>query len=235
MEALSKDNDLKNYIIIGHENDGSTLLKVRFTKRNLNSDTDYKKPVAFKRKSDKQAKRDYDRKTNHQNTPEKRYTTRSKARNNTEIEQPRMDNSCFNETVPLSPDMPEMATGPSDSLGVCPRDSSMCDFSSPSSQLLQNTTPEPLGKIYAPTNFQNVIPVNSLFDEDPSDHECDLKDFEDNTVPCLGCHKIRFPRSYCPDQRIYSCIDCEKFIFEKHDAECYPTHETIFKSFDPNT
>ena len=100
---------------------------------------------------------------------------------------------------------------------------------------LQNST-TPVRKIYAPTNFRNVIPVNSLFDQDPSDHECDMKDFEDNTTPCLGCHKIRFPRSYCPDQRVYACtFDCENWLLEKHGAECYKTHELIFKSFDSIT
>ena len=231
MEALSKDNDLKKYVIIGHENDGSILLKVRFTKRNSNSETDYTKPVSFKRKSDKQSKRDYDRKSNRdQNTPEEGRTTRSKAKIRKEIEQPRLDDSFHSETVPISPEMPVMATDPSDSVNVFLSNSSVCDSPSPpdyKQQLLQNST-TPVRKIYAPTNFRNVIPVNSLFDQDPSDHECDLKDFEDNTTPCLGCHKIRFPRSYCPDQRIYACtFDCENLLFEKHGVECYKTHELI--------
>ena len=68
MEALAMDNDLKKYVIVSHENDGSTLLKVRFTKCNLNSENSPIRPVYFKRKSDKQSQRDFDRKAKHTQT-----------------------------------------------------------------------------------------------------------------------------------------------------------------------
>ena len=242
IEALSKDNDLKKYVIIGYENDGSTLLKVRFNKRNPNSEIDHTKPVCFKRKSDKQARRDYDRKNKHTQTlSENSITTRSKTKSRSEIEQPRLDISVQSETgpVPISPDLPANS-----SLSVCSTNSFMCDSSSPTvcnQSLLKDTTHptthgKPVEKIYAPTNFRNVVPINSLFDLDPSDHESDQKDFEDNTVPCLRCKRIKFPRIYCPDQRIYSCIrDCNKLLFENHDTGCFKHHEIIFASFDSIT
>ena len=248
LEALSEDNDLKKFLIICDEPDGSTLVKVRFTKIKPSSKNEEQKesklPVIFKRQSDKQTKRYYDRKhTNTPKLPKTGYNTRSKAKNSVEIEQPRMDDSAQSETVPISPEMPT-SKGPLisvDAENVCLSNSSMCDTSSPpipkqpqsNGPVTRNTT-KPTNnkaKIYAPTNFRNVVPVNSLFDDDPSDHECDLKDFEDNTVPCLDCHLVRFPRSYCPHQRMYSCFDCEKTLFKEHNAECYKTHELILKSF----
>ena len=70
LEALSEDNDLKKFLVIGDEPDGSTLVKARFTKSKPNSDNEEQKesklPVIFKRQSDKQTKRYYDRK--HTNT-----------------------------------------------------------------------------------------------------------------------------------------------------------------------
>ena len=237
MEALSKDNDLKKYVLIGNENDGSTLLKVRFTKRNSNSENDFIKPVTFKRQSDKQTMRDHTRKQNNsRKSSETGYTTRSKTKNREEIEQPRLDNSAQSEIVPISPEMHV-----NNSVSVCPSNSSMCDSSSPPIPKLQSNGPvttnttETVGKIYAPTNFRNVVPINSLFEEDSSDHESDQKDFDDHTVPCLGCRAVRFPRFYCPDQRIYSCWSCKNSLFKKHDAECFKTHEVIFQSFDSIT
>ena len=229
IEALSKDNDLKKYVIIGHENDGSTLLKVRFNKRNPNMEIDHTKPVCFKRKSDKQARRDYDRKNKHTQTlSESNITTRSKAKNRIEIEQPRLDISVQSETgpIPISPDMPA-----NNSVSVCSSNSFMCDSTSPTVCNQRITQEKPTEKIYAPTNFRNVIPINSLFDTDPSDHECDQKDLDDNTIPCRGCKRIKFPRTYCPDQRLYSCSACQMLVFKNHDAGCYKHHEIIFKSF----
>ena len=60
LEALSEDNDLKKFLIIGDEPDGSTLVKARFIKSKPNSNEEQnesKLPVIFKRQSDKQTKR----------------------------------------------------------------------------------------------------------------------------------------------------------------------------------
>ena len=110
LEALSEDNDLKKFLIIGDEPDGSTLVKARFIKSKPNSNEEQnesKLPVIFKRQSEKQTKRYYDRKhTNTRKMPKTGYNTRSKARNSDEIELPRTDDSAQSETVPISPEMP---------------------------------------------------------------------------------------------------------------------------------
>ena len=108
MDSLFSDNILKNCSIFADNKCGATVLKIRFTKPEVtasgeDSTNESVTPVTYRRTSQKQSRRDYERKTKHDAS--KLVMTRSKASENyTHVELPRVSRTdVFSETPSISP------------------------------------------------------------------------------------------------------------------------------------
>ena len=111
MESLFSGNIVKNWSVFADNKYGSTVLKIRFTKpeQGLSGEACANQdviPVAYKKKSDKQSRRDYDRNIRHNSSKgESTVMTRSKIPEDySHVELPRVSEAdCVSEPGPLSP------------------------------------------------------------------------------------------------------------------------------------
>ena len=111
MESLFSGNTVKNWSVFADNKCGSTVLKIRFTKpeSGLSGEECANQtviPVAYKKKSDKQSRRDYDRKLKHEiSIVDSSVMTRSKKPcDYSHVELPRVSEAeCVSEPGPLSP------------------------------------------------------------------------------------------------------------------------------------
>ena len=104
MDTLFSGNTVKNWSVFSDERCGDTVIKIWFTKSEECS-SEAITPVAYKRKSQKQSRRNYQRKVKHEEAKREPMTTRSKkSEDYTHVELTRSSETDFvSETPSISP------------------------------------------------------------------------------------------------------------------------------------